>query len=377
MKITVLIKVAFFCKLLQATLATKTNSEFHEITFEVETLSRLLENVTLSNERQLDNYLVDKIFEKRYTDLELKDTAKIKEVVIKSLFPGSYIIKHNKTSNVNETYIRNKLTQEKLFSKGNFKSYLNGYLVKVNKTWKVRKVEKGEITYQNVEGSNFYELLEILYLFSRLSPVSTSKYARDKSLSLLQIKYQLSEDMKKTRRGLRTLERQFWKKYDLSSDKIQYVLDNLVGFEDEEEFIFGETESHYKTRINNVMKNYTYAVYFELGIDFMFSSWIKSISDKKHLRSKKTHKIKPMNSKQIKRTKVLPKKFSTKKQPCQAHQKMVNKRKVKNSYKFWKPICKEDGSYSTTDKICRKRRCWCVDDKGIFVKQILKSTKLC
>merc|ERR1712096_444009 len=95
-------------------------------------------------------------------------------------------------------------------------------------------------------------------------------------------------------------------------------------------------------------------------------------------KRKHSRKTKRMNKKQIKRTKILPKKFLKAKQPCQSHQrKFLSRNKVKNSYKFWKPICNKDGSYSTTDKICRKKQCWCVDDKGMFVKQLLMPTEIC
>merc|ERR1719427_157976 len=85
-------------------------------------------------------------------------------------------------------------------------------------------------------------------------------------------------------------------------------------------------------------------------------------------------KIKPMSEKHIERTKLLPTKYSTQKLPCESHRERFLKRKrVKNSFKYWQPVCKGDGSgaYSTMYEICRKRQCWCIDDKGMFVKQLL------
>ena len=137
-------------------------------------------------------------------------------------------MKNVKNSKINEIYAKNQLNVEKVYSK-NFKSYLNGYIIKVDKTWKIRRVENNRISYSKIESSNVNELIETLYFLNRiLSFTHQDVCFLDKSLKLVQMKCVLEKDLRKMRRSL---WQNFWRKYDLKSDIVQQVMDCIYKFE--------------------------------------------------------------------------------------------------------------------------------------------------
>ena len=65
---------------------------------------------------------------------------KVNEVLLRRVFLG--YSRTDKCHNIEESYCRDKLNEEDLSSKDSFTSYFNGYLIKVDDTWKIRKVKE-------------------------------------------------------------------------------------------------------------------------------------------------------------------------------------------------------------------------------------------
>jgi len=112
----------------------------------------------------------------------------------------------------------------------------------------------------------------------------------------------------------------------------------------------------------------------ELSADKNFQVKRKQRRRKEKCGGKKSKKcLKSRNrNKNMKKLNRLPKKFANSKKPCKAHKRYMKKR---NNAKFWKPYCTKDGFYSTTKKVCRKSKCWCVDKNGFYLKKAPKNSK--
>lgn len=272
LKIIALVKVLFFCQLLQTSLAKESKTRFV-----LKQLSHLHKKCTQNtNTDDLYMYLIEEIFVKRYTDIELKEAVKVKEVVLKNILPG--YLKNESNSNINESQVKNKLNEQKLSSKGNFKSYFNGYLIKVNETWKIRKVQNDKISYSNVESSNVNELMEMFYVIGYEYSSWHSDCFIVKALTRLQLKYQLIDDLPKKQN-----RKSIWLKYDLDSDVVQLLIDNVNIFafadqvKDKEEIyfgIYGETDlitkygKKYFSEKGN--EHLTFITWFEEFLDLAF-----------------------------------------------------------------------------------------------------------
>jgi len=130
---------------------------------------------------------------------------------------------------------------------------------------------------------------------------------------------------------------------------------------------------------NDLMENYPQQGSGESSGDDVAEtvSVLMSYGNKKSKSLNENKKTKKMNKKQIKAVNKIPKNLQKRKRkrPCRTHKKLVNE-KFKESYKFWKPVCK-GGYYSTTDKICWKNHCWCVNKNGMFLKEASKENEYC
>jgi len=440
MKLFLLLKLAIFCLFINGSVAVE-NYGYNEL----EVISSVLEEYSLENHQILTLHSNGEILLNRYTDAQLKDADKtIREALLKKVFPA---YSENGTNvHIKESDCKNKLDAEELSSKENFASYFNGYLIKIDDIWKIREVKDDKIFYSN--DGNVMQLVEFMDAFSSLD-TNEYDFKRRKALALIQIKYQIEEDLINTGRNMSKPEREFYNKYNLSSDLIQqasdlkYVFDYFLPNDTENKLYFGidGTKQTSLDKGKSYNRNSTFASIFkgmqmgwmayygyleelpemretykdsirmiysekkskELGLKKTLETEVaaknkeiiveneksednvshasndyqtkKKQTTKNDKEKSRKNKLK-MSKKQIERTKILPKKFSKMEQPCNAHLKKAMK-KNKESYKYWKPFCNPDGSYKTTEKICRKRRCWCVDSNGMFLKQILKTSKKC
>jgi len=448
MKKLSLIILVLFCQLLNTSVAFKRkDSEEFEI------LSTVLEKYSLENLSVLELYFNEKIYIKKHTSADFDDVKSFNEVLLKKVFPG--YSRNNKRSNISEIYCRDKLNEEGSSAKNNLTSYFNGFLIKVDDEWKVRKVEENEIVYQEVDGHNVMDLVEFLYAFRsngredrsnfKSVDIHTERYETSKLLALIKAKYQLKEVAEEEGRAMLDFEKQFWDKYDLGSDLVQKVTERKYVFDKfqhdgRDELFFGVDGE--KPVVHEHLGNTSFAGVFGrhlgdfLGVGLyynmmrdqfnakdMIKVFIESLkergsytnavkdqvegneetatektteteesdaksADDVSLTDHTTESPKPhqtgrdrkiklkMSNKQIERTEILPIKFSNKELPCKAHLKRAMKVN-KESYKFWKPFCNSDGSYRTNKKICKKRSCWCVDNKGMFLKQIFETSEKC
>jgi len=100
--------------------------------------------------------------------------------------------------------------------------------------------------------------------------------------------------------------------------------------------------------------------------------------NKKHKKKKKCNKKKGKKclKSQNKTDKLnkLPKKFAKSKKPCKSHRRYLM---TKKKNKSWKLHCTKDGFYSTSKKVCKKLKCWCVDKNGFYLKNAPKNSKRC
>merc|ERR1712142_809057 len=144
-------------------------------------------------------------------------------------------------------------------------------------------------------------------------------------------------EAKKEVRLLNEMKRISWEE-ELRKDALKY-------------FIL-KKKTEYFLLSNDLMENYPQQGSGESSGDEVAEtvSILLSYGNKKSKSLKKNKKTKKMNKKQIKAVNKIPKKLQKrkKKMPCRAHNKLVNE-KFKESYKFWKPVCK-GAYYSTTDK---------------------------
>merc|ERR1719354_1313772 len=197
-------------------------------------------------------YLNEKFYIEKHTSADFDDVKKFNDVLLKKLFPG--YSRNNKRSNISEIYCRDKLNEEGSSAKNNLTSYFNGFLIKVDDEWKVRKVEENEIVYQEVDGHNVMDLVEFLYAFRsngredrsnfKSVDIHTERYETSKLLALIKAKYQPDEVVEEEGRVLSDFEKEFQDKYDLGSDLIQeitarkYVFDQFQ-HDGEDELFFG------------------------------------------------------------------------------------------------------------------------------------------
>ena len=227
MKTFLSITFALFCLILNSSVAVET-----KLSDEIEILSKVLKECSTDNLFVLDMYFHKKIFIERHTAAELvvNNWDKLNEGLLKNVFPG--YSKNDKSDTIKESYCRTKITEEDLSSKDNLTSYFNGYLIKVDDAWKIRKVEGNEVAYNKVDGNNVMDLVEFFYAFgphalgnsnSKSVGFLTDLYNRRKLLALIKTKYQLGEATKET--GMSAFEEEFWNEYNLGSDLIQQVAD--------------------------------------------------------------------------------------------------------------------------------------------------------
>ena len=210
MRVLLLTSVLFFCQLLHGSSAVERDV--------LDMVSVGLEEHSTDNSILLDLYLLEKIFIQRYTDAQLKEGEKIRKAVIKNVFPAY--------SNTKESEkIAKNMRSEAVKMRGpTFKSlpaYFNGYLVKVEDEWKIRKVDGVEITYEDVDSQNVMGLVELFYAMSSDDEKNENNYNVKKLLALIQIKHQIKEETEKAGRNMLNYEREFWDEYDLGSDLIQ------------------------------------------------------------------------------------------------------------------------------------------------------------
>jgi len=374
-------------------------------------VSALLENI--DNMSLLDMYLVGEIFVEKYTDAQLNDREKIKETVLKNIFPA--YSKNNESQIVDKGQYRRAVREIKFEE-----LYFNAYLLKVDDAWKIRKVDGDEVSYENVDGNNIMDLVEFLYAMSTLGD---NKGDYD-MLALIIVKNQIEEDLEKAGRYMMSYEKKFWDENDLGSDLIKKATQKIYtnryfhlpmgennrtaefyGLYGEKMYgnfgTFGnvtyrwllehhlDTETAYMAlnQLPYLRGNYMDMIKNKIGMEKIKSE--DSFEQPQHVfetidnhnsmvdeRKEHQEKTMKMNSKDIKKTNKLPMKFSTTKLTCQAHIKKVYEKK-KTGLVYWKPICNSDGTYSTTEKICIEKRCWCVDDQGIFLKQLYTTSENC
>ena len=264
-----IIKLLVLCQIFQISLAVERKSSAA-----LEKLSEAIMYFDVMTSEFLDTYLIEEAFVKRYAQRQLNETGELKEVLLGSLFPGKI------DSKIDESYCRSKLNKEKLSSEQNFTSHFNGYLIKVNEEWKIRKVENGEITYSNIEGGNVMELVEFLFVFGFNRGTPTG-YRANKMLTLIQIKYQLEEDLKETGRSMCEFEEEFWRENDLESNLIREALNQNVFVHEFEEInkadeVFMGARGEKSVAVDQVKReifgNMTFAELFKSYLDNFFSA---------------------------------------------------------------------------------------------------------
>ena len=238
MKLFLLVKLAIFCLFLDGSVALE-NYGYDEL----EVISSVLEEYSSENHEILFLHSSGEILLKRYTDAQLKDADQvIRETLLKKVFPA--YSKNGTNVNIKVSDCKNKLDAEELSSKKNFASYFNGYLIKIDDIWKIREVKDDTIFYSNVESRNVMQLVEFMDAFSS-SESHEYDFKKMKALALIQIKYQINEDLINTGRNMSEPEREFWDKYNLGSDLIQqasdlkYVFDYFLPNDTENKLYFG------------------------------------------------------------------------------------------------------------------------------------------
>ena len=222
MKAIHLINLVLVCQLLQTSLAVERKSSAA-----LETLTRAFSNVTRRNHRFIKTYLKEEIYAKRYTQSQLNTTSEVKAALIHGFFPG-YM--KNETDSNDFICVENMTMELPLSDFENVTSYFNGFLLKCDDVWYMRKVENDRITYSKVEGRNVMELLEFLFGSGRyLYKPMQVQFRVERLLALIQVKYQLEEDIGKTGRSMAGFEEEFWREFDLGSDLVQKVLRLILG----------------------------------------------------------------------------------------------------------------------------------------------------
>ena len=209
MRAFLLITLLLFCQLFNGSVAMERE--------DVDMVSALFEKYSMENLQMLDMYLAGKIFVERYTDAQLNDREKIKETVMKNIFPA---YSKNNESQVEEEQCKNVVEELGLSHKEIFEAYFNAYLLQVDDAWKIRKVDGDEVYYETVDGNNIMDLVEFLYAMSSLGD-SKANYNVKKLLTLIQVKHQIEEDLEKAQRYMMSFEKKFWDEHDLGSDLIQ------------------------------------------------------------------------------------------------------------------------------------------------------------
>jgi len=377
MRALLLTSVLLICQLLHDSAAVERDV--------LDMVSVVLEEYSKDNFNVLDMYLMGKVFVERYTDAQLKEGEKIKEAVMEKVFPAYSNINESEKVEKNLWKFRDSIPALGL------PGYFNAYLIKVEDAWKIRKVDGVEITYEDVDGRNVMDLIELMYAMSSVDETNEDNYDVKKLLALIQIKHQIKEETEKAGRGMLNYEREFWDEHDLGSDLIRqaalknysfnYVQPRGFGYygEGPSRDYFGVDGQKYGDfgRFGNV----TYAFMLErhLNADTYYKNlnMIPSLRGKyKMIIRKHIKKSLRMNETEKEKTFYLPLEFFQKKLPCQAHLKKVNE-KNKTGFIYWKPFCNADGSYSTSEKICVEKRCWCVDDEGNFWKQLYFKSQKC
>ena len=265
MKILLLVNFAFFCQIFNSSNAVEKDGYD-----EFEIISAALEEYSDLNDSILRYYLQREFIIKRYTDTQLRNADKIREALLRCIFPA---YSRNGTNNKSvESDCINKLDEEEFISKENFTSYFNGYLVKVDNTWKIRKIEDNLISYLKIESSNIMELLEFMDAFGyRILNTEEYDYKRMKTLALIQIKYQIKSDSSINGGKMTKSQKELWEKYNLGSDLIQkacnleYVFDDFLPNNTENKLYFGidgDKQTFYKFS-KNLGKNLTFADIFD------------------------------------------------------------------------------------------------------------------
>ena len=206
MRVFLFLSLLLFCQLFNGSVAMEREDQ--------DMVSALFEKYSMENLQMLDMYLAGKIFVERYTDAQLNDREKIKETVMKNIFPA---YSKNNESQVEEEQCKNVVEELGLSHKEIFEAYFNAYLLQVDDAWKIRKVDGDEVSYENVDSNNIMDLVEFLYAMSTLGD---NKGDYD-MLALIIVKNQIEEDLEEAGRYMMSYEKNFWDEHDLGSDLIK------------------------------------------------------------------------------------------------------------------------------------------------------------